>query len=162
MSGYNEKGFQSIPHNSIITFLSTEEVLENASLALKAAGIKEEQIHCAYGEEGLRRIDPDGSHHGLWARIVRTVQRLAGAEARLIEQVEDALKHGDYILRVETDGSEVMKDSILKTIESYTEKSIFYVGSGTISALKAGKNYYLNLPASATEDEATNPSNGVQ
>ena len=49
-----------------------------ASLAeLSEAGFAPEEIHAICGEEGVRRLDPSGKHHGLRGRLIRVVETVS-------------------------------------------------------------------------------------
>ncbi|MEM7798689.1 MAG: hypothetical protein AAF633_05830, partial [Chloroflexota bacterium] len=98
----------------------------------------------------LEVIDPDGSHGGFWGRFIRWYQRLGGPEARMLEQVELALKNNEFAIRVDIDDSDEKRDSVSAAMEDHTNRTIFYILGGTISVLKMGENYYdpeKNYPA---------------
>lgn len=142
MNQVNEQFHIFLPKKAVISVFSNQAALDSVMGALQQAGFAADKLQYKHGEEGLRLIDPDGSHHGLWARLLRSYQRLAGMEARLLEEVEAALKHGEYAMRVDTDGSETQRATALHTMLLHTDKSIFYTGTGTITVLHVGKNYY--------------------
>ena len=49
-----------------------------ATLAeLSEAGFAPEEIHAICGEEGVRRLDPSGKHHGLRGRLIRVVETVS-------------------------------------------------------------------------------------
>ena len=155
MTNQVDEHFHILPRNAVISVFSNQAALDGVISALQQAGFAADKLHHRHGEEGLRLVDPDGSHHGLWARLLRSYQRLAGMEARLLEEVEAALKHGEYAVRVDTDGSETQRAAALNTMLLHTDKSIFYTGSGTITVLHVGKNYY-NAQASYSSEQQPN------
>ena len=138
----NKEEFHLAPYHAVVSIFTNKENLDVVISSLKEAGFQDDQLRFQFGEEGLKTIDPDGSHHGFWGRLMRGYQRLVGTEASTIKAVELALKNGEYVLRVDTDGSDEMRDVALEAMQSQTDRTIIYFGSGTISVLKMGKNHY--------------------
>ncbi|MCX6050752.1 MAG: hypothetical protein NT075_37155 [Chloroflexi bacterium] len=134
--------FHVLPTHAVISVFATKAAVDSLLTDLKAAGFDDDKIQQRYGAEGLQLVDPDGSHHGFWAKILRGYQRLSGMEARLLDEVETALKANQYALRVDTDSSEAQQSAVLTAMLAHTDKSVFYVGHGTITVLHVGKNYY--------------------
>lgn len=138
----NKEEFHLAPHHAVVSIFTSKESLDVVIATLKDAGFQDDHLRFQFGEEGLKTIDPDGSHHGFWGRLMRGYQRLVGTEASIIKAVELALKNGEYVLRVDTDGSDEKRDLALEAMQSQTDRSIIYFGGGTISVLKLGKNHY--------------------
>lgn len=63
---------------------------------LANAGFPKDQVFVVSGDEGIRRIDPAGLHHGLVGRVVRAVDYLAYGE--LIAEDEEHLEAGGIII----------------------------------------------------------------
>jgi hypothetical protein len=62
------------PRNRIVGWLAGPDEAETAITDLKAAGFDPDEISVISGDEGVRRLDPDGSDHGLRGRVIRVVQ----------------------------------------------------------------------------------------
>ena len=138
----NKEDFHLSPHYAVVSIFTSKENLEAAMSMLKEAGFQDDHVRFQFGEEGLKTIDPDGSHHGFWGRLMRGYQRLSGTESIVIKSVELALKNGEYVLRVDTNGSDEQRDLAKQAMQSKTDRTIFYFGNGTISVLKIGANHY--------------------
>ena len=72
---------------------ATSSVLE-----LSEAGFALEEIHAICGEEGLRRLDPSGKHHGLHGRLIRAVESVAADD--LLSDYADELAAGAVVVSV--------------------------------------------------------------
>ena len=65
--------FISYPMNRVAGTIDDPTEAHAAIEALREAGYKLEEIDVLCGEEGMRRLDPTGKEHGLFARFQRTV-----------------------------------------------------------------------------------------
>ncbi len=137
---YERSGLQILPTNKVVTAVTTEEAAEAIKTAVIAAGFTEESIMIHHGEAGKKYIDADGSGHGFLAQWVRTYQRLSGPEKRMLDMAESALEAGEYLVGIQTDGSETQQVAARDAIELYSSYSIFFCGKLTITQLAYGKS----------------------
>lgn len=56
-----------------------------------------EDVWLLHGEEGLRRLDPGGTHHGLYGRLVRVVQLAVSNDGEYIDALARALRDGALV-----------------------------------------------------------------
>ncbi|MEM7034989.1 MAG: hypothetical protein AAF629_35950 [Chloroflexota bacterium] len=124
------------PVNRVLCIVENKDKLDSALAALKQAGFNDEAVGVLQGQEGLDYLDPDGSHHGIWGRILRFLQH-HGDEAQLFEQTEAALKSGYYAIGVLTDGSDEQKALALEAVKPHAmfDSAIYFAGHGTLELL---------------------------
>lgn len=131
--------FRLLPTNRVVSAVKTQEEIDVVKSALLEAGFDEEKIVTAHGEEGKDFVDPDGSRHGFLAHLTRQFQRTSGPEADLLDQAEEALDAGHYLISVLTDGSELEQVQARNAMSPHTHYAIFYCGKLTIYVLEHRK-----------------------
>lgn len=70
-------GFLKHPRNKVIALLDDVDSVGRAISDLVRAGFEKEGIDVLSGAEGVVRLDIDGRHHGLRARLYRWVEGLS-------------------------------------------------------------------------------------
>lgn len=128
-------GRQILPTNKVVTVIATEEAVNEAIADLIAFGFEEVAIFIHHGEQGQSYIDPDGTRGGLLSSMVRRYQRLQGNEKRMLDDAEAGLEEGQYLIGVQTDGSEEQQIAARDALAPYTQKSIYFCGRFTIMIL---------------------------
>lgn len=96
--------FISYPTERVVGTITDATDLRSAVQELISHGFDRSAIDVLQGEDGLHRLDPDGSEHGLLAELQRTaVRELAPAEEfrSLTRHVED-LRVGRFVIMVFT------------------------------------------------------------
>jgi hypothetical protein len=73
------------PRHRLVARLADLDHATSALADLKSAGFRTDEVFVVSGEEGVRRLDPEGLHHGLKGRVVRAVEYLTYGE-RLEEE----------------------------------------------------------------------------
>jgi hypothetical protein len=68
------------PTHRVIGVLPDPDEATASVLELSEAGFDPADIHAICGEEGLRRLDPSGKHHGLHGRLIRAVEFVSSDE----------------------------------------------------------------------------------
>jgi hypothetical protein len=94
----DESGFVAVQHNKVVAIV-TESSLEELMAALGEAGVDLASVDVLHGDAGARRLDFDGTEHGLWAHVVRTTQKL-GTASNERENYATALRSGDSVVIV--------------------------------------------------------------
>lgn len=61
------------PKHRLIARLPSVDQAASSVRAMQEAGMSTDQVYTICGEEGIRRLDPAGQHHGLKGRLVRAV-----------------------------------------------------------------------------------------
>jgi hypothetical protein len=85
------------PRHRIVARMAGPDEAEAAVAALVGAGFPPDDVYVVCGEEGARRLDPTGRHHGLRGRLVRAVQTIFAAEPVLADDASH-LEHGGVIV----------------------------------------------------------------
>lgn len=118
--------------DTLVTDLTNAGYKKGADVAeLDMEEIEEGTIHIGHGEETLKSIDPDGTYHGGFARVLRTLQKFTtGVDERTLNAVEEALTSGHYLIGVMTDGSDAQRDEVHALMQAHSGTHIFYAGNG--------------------------------
>lgn len=124
-----------LPYNKVVTRIETEAGKEAAVAALVAANFAESDIYVHHGEQGEQYLDIDGSAHGFIGRLVRGYQRLQGVEKKMMDDAEDALKAGHYLVGAQTDGSEAQQIAARDALAPQTDYNVYWCGRFTITIL---------------------------
>ncbi len=125
-----------LPYNKVVTRIETETGKQTAVAALVAAGFDEPNIYVHHGEQGEAYLDVDGSARGFVGRLVRGYQRLQGIEKQMLDDAEDAIKAGHYLVGVQTDGSEEQQIAARDALAPHTDYNVYWCGKFTITILK--------------------------
>lgn len=67
------------PRHRVVAALPEPSEAARAIDELEAVGFPRDRIYGLYGEDGLRRLDPTGRHHGFRGRLLRTTQMIIAA-----------------------------------------------------------------------------------
>ena len=94
-------GFIAYPTNRVAGTITDTDEAKRAVEDLVAAGFDREDIDVLHGKQDLRRLDPAGAEHGLFAKLQRSLVRGAvGLEFKhLTHHVED-LEAGRFVVMV--------------------------------------------------------------
>ena len=117
MLKHDNAHFTVYPTNRVVAFLDQRDKADAAVESLRKNGFDDNEIDESFGEEGLHFIDPDGEHHGLWAKFVRGWQNLAqGEEKAFFDLVKDELTQGHVLVSVpvETEDQRYQAGQLLK------------------------------------------------
>lgn len=91
--------FISYPTNRVVGTIDEPGTAQTVVEALLAAGFNLDEMDVLYGEEGMRRLDPNGKEHGLLARFQRVTIRWSQEERYLRQHIEDMLA-GHFVIMV--------------------------------------------------------------
>ena len=94
-------GFIAYPTNRVAGTITDADEAKKAVEDLVAAGFDREAIDILHGEQDLRRLDPFGGEHGLFAKLQRSlISGAVGSEFKhLTHHVED-VKAGRFVVMV--------------------------------------------------------------
>jgi len=95
--------FLSYPTNRVVGTVADAVKAQAAVEALLQAGFDRRDIEVLHGDEGLHRLDPNGSEHGFFAHVQRTFIRTFELEEfkQLTHHVED-IRAGRFVIEVLT------------------------------------------------------------
>jgi hypothetical protein len=137
----NEPEFFAPPLPDLLRLRSSRVVgvlpgLDEASESLAElsdAGFAPDEIHAICGEEGVRRLDPSGKHHGLRGRLVRAVENVAAADDTLFEYADD-LAAGAVIVSVPALDDDT-RTRAAHVLREHGATKMRYFGTATITEL---------------------------
>lgn len=86
------------PHHRVVAGMPGLDEAAAAIGDLVARGVAKDEIYVLCGEEGLRRLDPTGTHHGLKGRIIRAGGLLPTDE--VLEEYAEHLERGGVLVSV--------------------------------------------------------------
>ncbi len=64
------------PRHRLVAWLPDPDNAASAFADLTSAGFQTDEVFAICGDEGIRRIDPAGVHHGLRGRVIRAVENM--------------------------------------------------------------------------------------
>src|SRR6187401_1185901 len=101
MENTTAAGFIAYPTNRVAGTIADADEANKAVEALIVAGFDRDTIDVLHGEQDLRRLDPSGGEHGLFAKLQRSLVRgTVGLELKhLTHHVED-VKAGRFVVMV--------------------------------------------------------------
>ena len=129
-----EKGFVLGPKLRVTGIFDDGKALGAALNALAAAQFGKEKIQVFMGELGEKRIDFSGKEHGLYGKLLRTLQNF-GDDSTALEEAQTALHAGKLLIGVLTDGSEAQKHAIYAILKTHQAHGMHYWDNGTIESL---------------------------
>jgi hypothetical protein len=122
-----------LPVSRVVGVLPGPDEATASVLDLTEAGFAEEETYAICGEEGVRRLDPSGKHHGLRGRLVRAVQNVAAADDTLFEYADD-LAAGAVIVSVPALDDET-RSRAAHVLREHGASKMRYFGTATITEL---------------------------
>jgi hypothetical protein len=96
----NQSGFVAVQQMKVVALLPDER-LDEVTAALADAGADLTRVDVLQGEIGARILDFDGTDHGQWAHLVRTMQKL-GTASNERENYSAAIRGGESAVLVPT------------------------------------------------------------
>src|SRR5690349_8854617 len=100
-------GFIPYPTNRVAGTISDADQASLAVEGLVRAGFDRETIDVLHGEQDLRRLDPSGGEHGLFAKLQRSLIRGAvGSEFKRLTHHVDDVQAGRFVIMVLTQDRE--------------------------------------------------------
>ncbi len=94
----NQSGFVAVQQNKVVALVPYGRLAE-VSAALAAEGTDLARVEVLHGEIGACILDFDGTEHGRWAHLVRTMQKL-GTASNERENYAAALRGGESVIIV--------------------------------------------------------------
>lgn len=117
------------PSNTVIAVLPDQASVDQLLVALTQAHYGDDKVEVMHGQAGLDTVDPDGTAHGMWTRMLRDFQKFTtGVEDRVLTAVQKALEDDKYLVVVSTDGSEEQIQEVLALLRAHGGTSIFFFG----------------------------------
>jgi hypothetical protein len=117
------------PAHQILARLPGPDEAAATAEALAGAGIPADEVFVLCGEEGARRLDPSGRHHGLKGRLVRLTQAIT-AYGDMIRDDASYLEAGGVLIIVPAhDGDE--RERAQRVLRHHGASAMRYFGEET-------------------------------
>lgn len=126
--------FITYPLHKVVSIFETEEAMDAAVIDLLEAGVKEEDIQAFCGVEGEERLDLDGSRHGFFASLLRTMQHI-GPDRTYLERYEKHLHEDHCMIMVSVRNTE-QKERAAQIMHRHTDEVVTYFGLLAASEIK--------------------------
>ena len=121
-----DEGFVKYPLHKVVGVLDNVEALESCIAELREHRFKDQDIDSYYGEEGIEKIDLEGTRHGTMAKLLRIMQHL-GPDRTYVERYEKYLRDGDAIIMVHVTNIH-RRHMASEIIHKYTHHRVTYFG----------------------------------
>jgi hypothetical protein len=105
---FNEDRYYRYPKNRIAAILNDDGSLDEALKHLPQANVELRDVNVLSGPEGIRLLDRRGVRRGLRSRLLRIAQ-LTAYEGTALNNHEQALRSGHYIIYVPVKGEEQIR-----------------------------------------------------
>lgn len=92
--------FATYPNNRICAIVDERDDAQRALDALLDNGIDTEHIGILYGEAGADVLDAESTHHGVLAKVARTIRSFGDVENESMHLYESALHTGGYVFAI--------------------------------------------------------------
>lgn len=116
------------PRNRLVARLPNADAAALALAELTGAGFPRDEVFVISGDEGLRRMDPEGQHHGLKGRLIRAVDYMTYGE--IIAEDAAHLEAGGAIISLPGD-DEDERDRAVTVLRAHDASRIRYWGQST-------------------------------
>jgi hypothetical protein len=121
------------PRGSVVGVLPDGDALEDARRRLSDAGF--DRLEVLHGEEGLARIDIDGSEHGRSGSLIRRVQHVLSDDSDHPQRYADALREGRYVLGVTVGEDEAAKTRAADALRASPVLDLHYYAENYVEDL---------------------------
>jgi hypothetical protein len=101
----NDSRFIFYPVNHLFGIIDDTRGAETALRALAEAGFGGEEIIVFTGEQGAKRIDAEGTEHGLFARLVRRLQHMTPEHDQAVVY-QEAARGGNSVVAIHANSNE--------------------------------------------------------
>src|SRR5207302_11133226 len=117
--------------------LTDATALEDARRRLEAAGFDIDRCDVLHGEEGLTRIDVDGTAHGTSGSLKRRLQAALSEDADHARRYGEHLRAGHYVLGVPVGDQEVAKQRAADALRGSSAEFVHYYAENYVEDLDA-------------------------
>ncbi len=114
------------PLYKVVGVFSDDETVKAVVAELHRKNFTSDEVESFCGLDGAKRIDFDGTKHGVWTTFVRDIQHL-GPDQSFLEKYEKDLKNGNCLIMVRA-ASKERKDTATKILHGYTDDRVNYFG----------------------------------
>lgn len=135
------EAFQTYPTHRFIGIVEAPAAADRVIAGLDRLGLRDD-LWALTGHDATHALDPEGVEHGLWARVVRAVQKL-GYEAQQLVEYDDAAQAGAWVLAVQLTPGAEQKDAVRDLFAAHGGRNLRFFGTFGI------EDVLLNAPVTA-------------
>lgn len=118
--------FLAYPIYKVVTVFKDHDEVVPTVEELQKAGFSEQDIEAFCGVDGEKRMDFEGTRHGVWASFLRAVQHV-GPDRTYLERYEQHLRDGDCMIMVRVSKKEE-KERAAEILHRHTDERVTYFG----------------------------------
>ena len=120
--------FEGYPRDHLVGIVENEEAAKKLADELTQQGVPDVQI--LSGAEGAEVLDSDGSEHGVFGRLMRTVERMS-AEIDHLREYERAVREGSAVVVVPAKEAP-LREQATEIYRKHNARFVNYFGSMTV------------------------------
>lgn len=132
---FHTHGYVYIPTRAVTAFFRPGQDIEALLGDLAEAGLSEGEVDVFTGNQGLDRFDPMGRGHGLWVRLMRSLEETFSDYAGEFRQAEQILQAGGTVVVVDTAKDEEKKARAGEILKAHHGEDVIYWGPWVIEYL---------------------------
>ena len=123
------------PRGSVVATLADDAAVDDARHRLEQAGFEAARVDVLHGEEGLARIDVEGTAHGMAGALMRRVQAALSDDAEDVRRYAEHLRSGHYVVGVAVGDDEATKRRAADALRAARADSVSYYADGYVEEL---------------------------
>jgi hypothetical protein len=124
----NQSGFVAVLQNKVLAIVPVRR-LDESTAALAEEGVDLARVDVLHGEIGAGILDFDGTEHGPWAHVVRTMQKLGTASNERANYAA-ALRNGEAVIIVPVH-NDIEVDDYSRILDEHGGRRIIHFGKYT-------------------------------
>lgn len=125
------------PRGTVVAVVNDGAMLDEARRGLEEAGFEPSGCEVLHGDEGLARMDVDGTAHGRGGRIVRKLQGIFSDDGEHARRYEEHLRAGHYIVGVKVGDDEPAKQRAAHAFHAAHAEFVNYYAENYVEDLGA-------------------------
>lgn len=118
--------FLTYPIHKVVSVFTNPNEVGAAVEELQANGFTMDDIEAFCGWQGEKRMDFEGTRHGVWAELVRAIQHI-GPDRTYLERYEKHLQDGHCMIMVKVMKKE-RKEKAAEILHRHTDERVTYFG----------------------------------
>lgn len=118
--------FITYPLHKVVSVFDDPAAVDAALAELRESGFKDDDIEAFCGIAGEKRMDFDGAGHGVWTKLLRSMQHI-GPDRMYLERYEKNLREGHCMIMVSV-RSKLKKERAARILHHHTKERVTYFG----------------------------------
>ncbi|HVK07278.1 MAG TPA: hypothetical protein VM597_00740 [Gemmataceae bacterium] len=121
-------GYVYVPTRAVTARFPAGSPADDALKALDAAGFGRERVDVFTGEDGARKLDAEGRHHGWWVRFRKTLEETFADDADVFHRADQTLRTGGTVVEVFTHGDKGLRARAAEILKTAGGQDVIYWG----------------------------------